>query len=239
MLWGQYCLFLFVRIHDDVFDGHATQASLVFAADALLVESERAFARHFDAGSFWSLFRGYLDTSLRAIVEVDARQRGPNGMRRADLALYARVSAIFKTGAAAVCVRCRRLADLPSVERFIDGVAVATQILDDLVDTTDDLRRGRLNVAAAALFRHRAGSGAGRAQLVRQVARRARVEAALDRLFAEAATHLQRARAAADALGLVEASHYAESFERSLVKLDDRLHRSRVKDLLGRKKLSR
>src|SRR5207244_2505089 len=42
ILWGQYCLFLFVRIHDDLFDRQAQSPALLFMADGLLVESRRS-----------------------------------------------------------------------------------------------------------------------------------------------------------------------------------------------------
>ena len=109
IVWAQYCLFLFVRIHDDLFDRQAHSSSLVFVADQLLLEAETTFAKHRPDAAFWRLFRANLTTTLAGILKVDALQRRPRAMKTSALVLHASVSAIFKVGAAAICVDAHRI----------------------------------------------------------------------------------------------------------------------------------
>src|SRR5437016_3752201 len=110
ILYAQYCLFLFVRIHDDLLDGQAHEPALIFAADAVLLESQRTFAQQIDTSEFRDAFRESLARTIRAIGDADHCQRRPGAMRRSTLPLYASVSAIFTVGATAVSLLSGRRA---------------------------------------------------------------------------------------------------------------------------------
>jgi hypothetical protein len=158
--WGQYCLFLFVRIHDDVFDRHVTDPVFVYAADLLLIDSERAFARQFGKSAFWPFYRDSLNTTLTAILEANALERRPQGLGGADTRVHARVASIFKVGAAAVCIKAGRPADLRRVGPFLDHLAIVSQMIDDLKDLRDDAIDGRRNSIATAIADPRRGLNA-------------------------------------------------------------------------------
>ena len=99
VLWGQYGLFFFVRIQDDLIDGQARWPGLVLAADQLLLASERGFARHLESyPGCWEARRSYLEQTTRTIATVDRLQLSPGQMTVEKLHLHSRVSAIFKTG---------------------------------------------------------------------------------------------------------------------------------------------
>ena len=100
--WGQYCLYLCVRIQDDLFDGQAKDLRLVFVSVQLLLESERAFQSHVPP-AFWPIHRQLLETTTSAILEADERQAAGRGTGD-GLGVHARIASIFKTGAAAVCL---------------------------------------------------------------------------------------------------------------------------------------
>ena len=229
VLWGQYCLFLFVRIHDDLFDGQARSPALMFVADALLVESERSFAKHLRPGPFWDLFRDLVDRSLRAILEVDVLQRTPGGMRRESLDVYARVSSIFKVGSAAVCAKYRRTREFRHVSAFADHIAVAGQIVDDVMDVQEDLDRGRFNVAATQFG---LGETANAGDRRRQIAHAVLIEDAVGSLVAEAKRHLDEAVASIRPVGLPQAIAYVNRSRRRLRAFTADLHRARVSYLL-------
>ena len=151
VLWGQYALFLFVRIHDDLVDHQARSPWLAYVGDRYLVESVAAFSRH--AGrEFWPLFWALVTETLDGIAEADRLQRCTRPDRRALLAAYARVAAIFKVGSLAVLQRARRMHLYPAVSRFKDHTAMAGQILDDLQDLDEDLEDGRRNYVAARVL---------------------------------------------------------------------------------------
>jgi hypothetical protein len=212
--WGQYCLFLFVRIHDDVFDGHHADPALIYVADLLLVESEQAFARHFSTGPFWPLYRRSLATTLAAILERDAFERRPRGLGADDRWVHARVSSLFKVGAAAVCFRTRRPGDLRSVARYLDHLAIAGQMLDDLRDLQTDLDRGRVNSVAGALAREGRG---------------------LDGVLADMRRHLRSAMAAIAPLRMPAAERHAAQLLRGVEVLSAGLHRIQVQRVFRRR----
>lgn len=232
ILWGQRALFLFVRIHDDLFDGQASAPGLVYAADLLLLESARAFAGHVD-DRFWPVFHGSVSTTLTAILEVDTLQRRAEGMPSGSARLYARVSAIFKVGSAAVLQLQGRSRHLAAVSRFADEVAVADQIVDDLVDLEEDLRRGRLNYVASRLLRHRTdgqrATGDPRARIAVAIEGGGLVSAVED-----VRRRLARARRAVAPLRLHDAERYLAALDVHVAALGDHLHRVRVLDRLRR-----
>jgi hypothetical protein len=229
VLWGQYTLYLVVRIHDDVFDGQASGPFLVYVGDRFLLESEQAFDRHVDV-RFWPTFRAALVETLSGIVEVDAlqRRRVPPGPKL--LRAYARVSAIFKVGAAAVCLRCARTAAFPRIARFKDELAMASQILDDLLDMEEDLARGRRNYVASVVL-GAARAAPGRQDVLDQIGARIVLGDGLQPVLDEVGRHLTAAGRAIAPLGLPPAESYVAQLQRHLARLRQEVHRTRVEKI--------
>jgi hypothetical protein len=231
--WGQHCLFAFVRLQDDVLDGQAAGPALLFAADQYLFEAERAFGGHFSRASrFWSLLLESLETSTRAIVEADGWQRRP-GRKAADLLpKYAEIAAVFRVGSAAVCLKAGRARDLPALARFSDGIATAGQICDDLIDVTEDLRRGRYNyVAQLLLGSARRALDAREAE--RRIARAIVSSDGADRVFREVRRNLAAAERAAGALPCPEARAHVAFWRGEVDRMASELHRRSVRAVLG------
>jgi hypothetical protein len=225
ILWAQYCLFLFVRIHDDLFDGQARSPSLLFVADQLLVESETTFAKHFPDAAFWRLFRQSLNTTLQGILKVDALQQHPSSMNGRALRLYADVSAIFKVGAAAVCVGSGRMGEFRLLSRFSDEIAIVEQILDDLLDVEEDLARARYNFAANELL---AGAPADADRRAERLARTVLLGDGVGVLLKRVRKHLDRADAAIAPLRLAPAAAYVDTFRRGVDGFGQHVHQARV-----------
>lgn len=230
--WGQFALFLFVRIHDDLFDGQAESPPLVYVADQFLLESERTFARHLN-GRFWSVFRDCLSETLRGIADADALQRQRHPPPGELLQTYARVSSIFKVGAAAVCARCGRLRLFPRVSAFADELAIAGQILDDLSDVEEDLARGRRNVVAASLLGRDSRRRRGPRDPLARLAARIVLDAGLAPVLDQVDRRLEAARAAIAPLRLRPADRYLTEIQRNMRRLRDQAHRVRVEAFLG------
>lgn len=230
VLWGQYCLFLFIRIHDDLLDGQAHSPALLFVADSLLVESERSLAKHLQRAPFWELFRDLLDTTLRAVLDVDALQRRPGGMRLETLGKYGDVSAIFRVGSAAVCAKCRRMDDFQHVSAFAHHLAVANQIVDDVRDVQEDLDRGRFNFAAT----HFGLDGvASPAEHNRAIGRSVLLDDGIGSLIALVKGHYDAALAEIQLIGLDPAAAFVKRAQRKLARFAREVHRSRVRYLLA------
>jgi hypothetical protein len=231
ILWGQYCLFQCIRLQDDVFDGHATDLALVYAANQFLVEAESAFAKCLPRTSrFWGVFWKALESTTQAIVRVDAMQKRI-GCDPARLAReYARVAAVLKVGTAAVCFGRRRTRDLAALGRFADSYAMADQILDDLDDVAEDLRRRRFNYVAQRLC----GGRVRRLEVARRAIARALVSGeGGDLILGDARRHLARAAATADGLDLPALRDYAAQAGRALDSRRRALHRTRLELVFG------
>ena len=226
VLWGQYCLFLFVRIHDDLVDGQADDRRLIFVADELLLESQRVFARHFPGGSFASTVRDLVGATLSAILEVDAVQAIPGAFTAERLGLYARVSSIFHAGSAAVLAHAGRRRQFAPAALFCDHLAIAMQVLDDLLDIDQDLSRGRFNFAANIVL-----NGAPRSDLAR-LAESVLVQDTVGCVIDVVRDHVEKAGEAIAPIGVDGAARYVRRLQAEVRRYADQLHRARVEHLL-------
>jgi hypothetical protein len=158
LLWGQYALFLQIRIQDDLLDRERTDLRLLFVADRFLLESLESF-QGFPAldGQFWAFYRRCLRETVDGILEVRRLESVPGEFTVERLDLHARVSAIFKVGAAAVCRLHARDGEMPWLSDFMDRLAVFGQICDDLEDLAEDLEVGRFTWVANVLLGGRVG----------------------------------------------------------------------------------
>jgi hypothetical protein len=229
VVWGQYCLFQCIRLQDDVFDGHSTDVALIYAADQFLIEAERTFAKHLPRSSrFWEVFRTSVESTTRAVVQVDELQKRV-GARPSRLAReYARVGAIFKVGATAVCLAHRRTRDLAALGRFFDDVAAGDQILDDLEDVDADLRRGRFNYVAQKIFDRRSRVASDPARARHEVARALAAGDGADRVLDDARRRFARASVTAARLRVPAIVALAATARRSVDELKRGFHRAQV-----------
>ncbi len=155
LCWIQFCVYGLFRAQDDLVDGDVEDPLLAVEANQLLVEAAACAARHFEGTSlFWKIFRETIDSTSRAIVQLDRLQRSPDRVTDADLDLYVDLSACLKIAAAGVALAAGREREwTSSISPALDRVAVAAQILDDLNDIQGDLAGGRINYAAWYLGR--------------------------------------------------------------------------------------
>ena len=166
ILWGQYALFLHVRIHDDLLDGQRNDLRLVFAADRFLLESLDLFEslpglNH----EFRAFYLRCLRETVNGILEVARLESEPGRFQTDDLALHSRVCAIFKVGVAAVCHLYKRSADIGWLSALLDYVAVFSQIGDDVQDLAQDLEAGRFTWVGNMLLDIRPGESISRSEL--------------------------------------------------------------------------
>ncbi len=234
-LWGQYALFLHVRLQDDLLDGRYDDLRLLFIADLLLLESLEAFQRLPGLDErFWAFYGDCLRRTIEGGYRVGALERRPGAFRTRDLALHARVNSIFKVGAAAVAWLHGREPDLAWISRLQDQLAITNQIEDDLRDLPSDLRSGRYTWVANTLLGARAGERITRRHAARRLAgallrpeRGARIVAQLRRSA--------RAAAAAVPPSAPRAIHeLVRAIEAAPGKLERRMHEARVRWLFGK-----
>ena len=233
ILFAQCCLFLAIRLHDDLVDRQVQGAWLIFVGDDLFVEAQSQFARHIDEQAFWSQFRRATTRTLHAIAEVDRLQTQPSGMPASARLLYGNVSAILSVGVAAAFARRKRLADYAGFERLFDDLAIASQLLDDLEDIEEDAARGRLNVAATLIIGSRAAAARSRGTRFRRkiLTQRMVLDGRAEVVIRLARQHVKRAERRATAMGLRPAVEYASQMREYCEAVGDASHRARV-DLL-------
>ncbi len=233
LLWAQYCLFMFVRLQDDLYDGHVHEPSLIYLADQYLIECQRTLGSHFPRSArFWELFYEGVETTTRAILRVDALERHPHRRGRELAAGYAEVASVLKVGAAAACLKFGRPGELATVSRFADAMAVAGQIVDDLEDVADDLGRGRFNYVAQLLLD---GRRADPTQASRLIAAELLVRNGLSRVMRVARTYVTRARGLAARLQCSEAAAHAASAAQALDAMEARMERRTAEVVFARR----
>ncbi len=222
--WGQYCIFLHVRIYDDLLDGHVGASRLRVAADLTLADGRKAFARHFGPrSSFWRVFTDLLAVTVKAIAAVDILQRR---LRPPTVILrqYANISAVFKIGLAAACIHSDRRKQYKQMARCFDAIAIAGQIIDDLEDFEEDLRRRRFNSVAAILART-FRDGASPPDLEHRLAGALLYGDGTARVMQVLTGQLDRAEKALHGLRLPEVRRYLSEERLAVARLSDSLQR--------------
>jgi hypothetical protein len=234
ILWGQYCLFLCIKIHDDLFDRHTDRLSLMYAGDEFLLEANRVFSLHFGtSSSFWDFFYSSLQESLRAIVALNDLQHDRKLQRLDLLKYYRREYSLCKIGMYAVCLQAKRRKDFSQVAAFSDQMAIVGQVVDDLLDMKEDIEAGRLNYAASFLLVYGKSRKRRSRQPLTRIARSLLLTDASTNLFLELQRRVRRAEELIRSLSLLDASKYMESYRESLDNMEAHLHRERVKHIFG------
>ncbi len=234
ILWGQYALFLHIRIQDDLLDAQRHDLRLLFAAEHFLLESMRTFLRFRRLEhDFWAFYTGCLRDTIEGAQQAGRLEKAPGAFQARDLDLLARTSAILKVGANALCRLTGHERDAVWLSRLQHHLAIANQIEDDLRDLPSDVRSGRYTWVANALLDARAGTRQPPRQLARRLAaglmlpeRGARIVAQLRRSAHEAA-----AAVPASAPGAIH--DLVREIEAAPDILERRMHETRVRWFFG------
>ena len=235
ILWAQYCVFLSIRIKDDLFDGQGISTPLFFVADQFLAEAGVAFNTFFrHSHSFWKTFTGCLQETTVAICELDSMQRRRRVSLKELRAAYVRLSSVFKLGSAAVCHLAGRENDRAPVEAAADHLAIAGQVLDDFQDIGEDLKRGRLNYAARYMLGTSNRTHIGMDEAAGAIAERLMHSDKPGHLLRDIGGYVKEADRSLAPLGLREAKPYFSEYLRSLEAMEDSLDRQRVLRLFGK-----
>ena len=205
VMWAQACLYLAIRIQDDVLDGHTTDTELVFNATVFLVEAAAQLRQHFNhRSSFWPVYDSYVFTSVGAIQRLHRMNPSAISQPGRLLRLYAQVSAIFKVAPAAICIAGKMQDRIPIVSACFDELAIAGQLYDDLMDLESDAERGQIN--AVRLYTQRPPRRkAGTAQTNEKTRRVPSSADADSRIIGKVLKHIKRGRAILRPLRLASA----------------------------------
>lgn len=234
ILWAQHCLFMVLRLQDDLFDGEVAPHSLIYASDLFLLECDRVLGRHFrQSPEFEIAKRGFLRKTIHGIVEADALQSFPGNGYRSLPAEYRRQCALFKLGSFAVCLKAGRMKLFPRVSAYCDQMAVVGQILDDVIDIREDFNRGRLNYAASLILRPRRQTVPVKKRSLRQIASNILRSDVAESLLADLRGHLELAASTIAPLRLEPAAEYLIAYREAIEEMAKQIRRQRVKTLFG------
>jgi hypothetical protein len=236
VLWGQYCLFLTIRIQDDLYDKQADGFSLIFAADQFLIEAYDIFSGHMgNSKPFWKIYRDCLEETTHGIIEVDKLQQASNPRLKRILDGYSTVSSIFKIGSAAICCKAGRLRDYPKVAEFADGMAAVGQVFDDFQDIKEDLEGGKANYVARYLARGGKRTKATGNISLEKIAANMIITGNVDDLLNDLKTQIRDSELALAPLKIRNVSKYIKKHFESLDNISLSLHRERVRCLFGKR----
>jgi hypothetical protein len=219
VLAAQLFLFLYVRIHDDVFDDQHAARPLVLIADRFALEARGVLARHFvPASIFWRHYDAALRETFDAIPEVALAQRARRTSLRQLAHGYSRVGRVLAIASLSVAVRNHRSRDIPRIIRCADELSAGSQILDDLQDALEDMRGGRRNYVVRQALRHPALASMkpGRPPSLHELLAVAELGA---RVLAEGRRRFRRALAILRSLGIHRAEEEFAFYDGSLAEI--------------------
>lgn len=234
ILWGQYCLFVFIRIQDDLFDKHTERPPLIYASDLFLFEAERVFSKYFHkASAFWNIYRSCIVETILAIASGDSMERKPVRNRERLLSAHGRTSTICNVAPAALCLKAGRIRDFKRVSVFATEMMKTGAIVDDLQDLEEDLERGRFNYAASFFLHGIRMKKSGKKIVRRQIVRNVLLSDGLTRLFQEINRHMELAERSIKPIAVPAANKYLQSYRRSIAIMENDIHRWRVRTIFG------
>ncbi len=234
IIWAQYCLFFKVRIADDLYDGDTEVKNLIYVCDMFQLEAERLFSLHLSHSSaFWKSYRSALKRTIEAIVQVEEQQKSLESDKVEMLSAAGDVAAILNIGSAAVCAYCNHQDDFNLIQDYANYIAIASQILDDMEDLTEDLTCGRYNYVARFLLEYRDSTIAEADDAIQKCRSILESTDALNNLFCEIDLYFVQAQRAVETLDLEEARDLAERYRVSVENTKQSFHLNRVRSIFG------
>ena len=226
VLFGQFCVFLAIKIHDDLYDGQTTDRSLLYAADHFLLSARGAFAPYFPSESiFWPFFDSSIAQTLNAIIAIDQSQLHGYGSRSSVAALITQEYAAVNIATYAICLRSKRIRSFRTIAQCMGELAFVGQVLDDLEDMMVDFQRGRINYAAQFLL---GPSNDRKKNFAGRLTRRIILNGSADRFFEMLQDHLQRASEIAETTAISMLVDYVGKHRTELTSIETQFHRKRV-----------
>ena len=207
--------YLFVRVHDDRLDEDLGDPdTAMFLADAFLVRHQSLLARHVGADTrFWDLFESTAAEYAAAML-LERHALRKESHLDADLfnQILGRSRPLILPGAAILTVAGRW--DLfDPVRRLVHHAVRAGQLVDDLMDSVQDLRAGRYTWVVRRL-----GGERGSEFMLKSM-----LDTGIDEVVADVMDDLDMASIAAQEAGISGAAAWIGSRRAAVSALRDRL----------------
>jgi hypothetical protein len=227
ILWTQFCIFLSIRILDDIFDNQAKSSNLLFIPPLLQLEADIQLAKYFPNDSpFWKKKNDFQQKTLKGIIHTDKLQRKRKVKIKNLLQVYTDVAAIFKIGITAICEKQKDYKKLKLFYRFADELAIISQLFDDFYDILEDLKLGKINSAVRIILNAEPIGSID--DITDSVAHALQYKDGFNNLAIEIRKHTKTARRAAEKIQIEDTLLHIESFENTLKTLEAKQHKKRV-----------
>lgn len=234
ILWAQYCLFVFIRIQDDLFDRHTTCLPLIYAADGFLFEADRIFLQYFPKTSpFWKIYLNCIEKTIFAIASADDLECRSKRSNKLLLSYYGSTSAICNIATAAVCLKAGKMKNLSRITLFSKEIMMAGAIVDDILDMKEDLERGRFNYAVSYFLPGGRMKPSQKKKNSRLITRNFRDSKRLSRLFCKIYRHMELAEKAISPYVVPASDEYLRSYRRSLERAEDFMYWQKTNKLFA------
>ncbi len=236
ILWAQTCIFLALRLQDDVYDGQAANRNGIFAATLFYSEAAATFRTLFESRApFWRNYEMLIVASCESIARIADAGRNFRSSPSRLPRLYAGTNSALRIGVQAACELSGRPRLASPLAECCDALAVAWQMIDDLEDMLEDLERGMLNYAARTILGPLSRSNAGTAGLADELILRILTGNPHEKVLDTAASYFARAEGiAVDCSLSTAAAHISKTLE-ALELRKKAFHRERVRRLFGDK----
>lgn len=232
ILWAQYCIFLPVRILDDIYDKQANNSDLLFIPLLFQLEADKQFAKYFpNDSSFWKKKNDFLQKTLVSIIHTDKLQRKRKVKIMDLLHAYAEVAAIFKIGITAIFEMEKDSTKLRLFYKFADELAIISQLFDDFYDILEDLKLGKINSAVRIILKNVDIGNID--DMINKVANALQYKDGFNNLAVEIRKHIKTAKRIAEKIQIKDMLLHVESFNKDVNKLEAKQHKKRVEFFFG------
>ena len=233
IIWAQYCLFVFIRMQDDLFDGHTHSLPLLYAADGFLLEAERIFLKYFPKNSpFWEIYISSIEGTIFAVASADDLESGSRRSNKKLLSHYGDTAAICNIAAAAVCLKAGKKYSIPRIASFSNEMMKAGAIVDDLRDMQEDMQRGRFNSAVSYFLPRYRMKASLMKKNIRLITKNIRDHRRVSRLFRTIRRHVNLAERVFSPLVVPAAREYLRSDRRTLKRMEEFMHWQKTNKIL-------
>jgi hypothetical protein len=224
IIWAQFCIFLFIRIKDDVLDA-GTDIYLSLIADQFLIESEKSFYKYFQKSkTFWSLYHMMLRESTIAMYQKEKFQKDIYSATNDIKNCIIEEGAILNLGIAAVCCRFGKRRDFSKLRNITSHLTVASQLIDDLIDVEEDLNIGNYNYVLRRLIHYDNFTNSSNNEIIEKFNENMVFDNGFVKLTEEISNHLNQAETILSQYGFNKIMDYISDHRNLLSSLKREIH---------------
>lgn len=213
-LWAQYCIFMHIRIKDDVIDLDTDDKDLILISDLFRIECEETLAKYFDHNNnLWSTYYQLLKETTTAMYKKEniEKQKIPSTIE--ILKQNGLESSILNIGTAAICFMYGKTKEFLTIKQCVSYLVISSQIINDLNDFKKDLKRGNKNYVAARLMEFQNFKGDSTDEILEQITNYSFNSKQIEMIINDAFNYITKAELEAAPLNLIDLENIIDEFK--------------------------